>query len=55
MFEVPRHSLEYIDPKLSPSSGFGEDGMTQGTGMEPAFLGIANLENQLHESRIVAP
>jgi len=49
------YGFQDIVAQCRPSLGFGEDGMPQRSGAEAAFVGISNLENELHQLRIAQP
>jgi len=42
------YGFQDVVAQCRPSLGFGEDGMPQRSGAEAAFVGISNLENELH-------
>jgi len=45
-------SFENVRTECLPGVGLGEDRMAQGTSAESSLLGIANLKDQFHGSRI---
>src|SRR5215831_10292187 len=49
VFKVWRYRLKYLGTKFVPGLGFGENSVSQRAGDEATFLGVANLEDQLHE------
>ena len=51
-FEVDRYGFKHIGAKLFPCLRFGEDAVAQRARAITAFLGVANLEDQLHALRI---
>ena len=44
--------IEDVVAEFFPGVGFGENRMAQGSGAIATFFGIANFEDQLHETRI---
>lgn len=47
--------LKDVDSQLIPVFGIREDAVAESSGVEAALIGIANLEDKLHEFRIPKP
>src|ERR1035438_3035949 len=52
VFEVERGCLQYIGAEFVPRLLLGKDGVPKRLRAIPAFLSVANFENQLHGFRI---
>ena len=52
VFKVQRNCLDHVGPQFIPVVSFGENAGAQCASVEATVLRIANLEDQLHESKL---